>query len=183
MRLQEIGLEVGKVLAAKGAMERYGVDFVAVRHPQAEDQWELHAIEINLRKGGTTHPFMTLKLLTNGNYDYATGLFYGQQGQGKYYISSDNLQKERYRGLLPNDLMDITAKYRLHFDSSTKTGTVFHLMGALSEFGKLGLTSIGNSWEEAEALYQQVEEVLDRETDPLLCGSKSLASILPITWS
>ena len=180
LRLQELGLKVGYALAAKGAMERYGVDFVAVRHPHTKE-WELHAIEINLRKGGTTHPFMTLKLLTNGQYDYATGLFYGQQGQEKYYIASDNLQKPQYRGLLPNDLMDIIAQHRLHFDSSTRTGTVFHLMGALSEFGKLGLTSIGNSWEEAEALYQQVETVLDAETQPTVAESHHSSS-LPITW-
>ena len=83
----------------------------------------------------------------------------------KYYIASDNLQKPQYHGLLPYDLMDIIAKHHLHFDSSTKTGTVFHLMGALSEFGKIGLTSIGNSWEEAETIYQTVENILDSETE------------------
>ncbi|WP_367186553.1 hypothetical protein [Thermosynechococcus sp. Uc] len=35
------------------------------------------------------------------------------------------------------------ARYHLHFDSSTATGTVFHLMGALSAFGKLGLLRLG----------------------------------------
>jgi redox-regulated HSP33 family molecular chaperone len=70
--------------------------------------------------------FMTLKLLTNGTYDQATGLFYSHHGREKYYIASDNLQQERYKGLLPEDLMDITAQHRLHFDSSTQTGTVFH---------------------------------------------------------
>ena len=183
LRLQELGIRVGKALAKKGAMERYGVDFVAVRQPNTSEGWELQAIEINLRKAGTTHPFMTLKLLTNGNYDYATGLFYSQEGKAKYYIASDNLQKKRYQGLLPSDLMDIIAQHRLHFDSSTKTGTVFHLMGALSEFGKLGLTSIGNSWEEAEALYRQVEEVLDAETPPPVDSSETtLSHSLPITW-
>ncbi|MGK7872206.1 MAG: peptide ligase PGM1-related protein [Xenococcaceae cyanobacterium] len=181
--LQELGIRVGKALAEKGAMERYGVDFVAVRQPNTARGWDIQAIEINLRKGGTTHPFMTLKLLTNGNYDYSTGLFYAQQGQEKYYIASDNLQKERYQGLLPSDLMDIIAKHRLHFDSSTRTGSVFHLMGALSEFGKLGLTSIGNSWAEAEEIYHQVEKVLDSETPPVVDSScVTLSPSIPITW-
>ena len=96
-------------------------------------------------------------------------------------MASDNLQKEQYCALLPHDLMDIIAKEHLHFDTSTKTGTVFHLMGALSEFGKLGLTSIGNSWEEAEAIYAQVEKVLDRETNLILNHSFNF-STLPITW-
>ena len=180
-QLQELGLKVGEALAAKGAMERYGVDFIAVQQP--DQQWELQAIEINLRKGGTTHPFMTLKLLTNGSFDYDTGNFLSQQDRPKYYIATDNLQKDRYCGLLPNDLMDIIAQERLHFDSSSRTGTVFHLMGALSEFGKLGLTSIGNSLEEAKTIYQRVEAVLDRETQPTIADKDTMDTTLPINWS
>ena len=63
LKLQKLGLQVGQNLAAKGALERFGVDFIAVRQP--DDTWDIQAIEINLRKGGTTHPFMTLKFLTN----------------------------------------------------------------------------------------------------------------------
>ncbi|MGF1536639.1 MAG: peptide ligase PGM1-related protein [Elainellaceae cyanobacterium] len=165
--LQEWGYRVGQCLAAKGAIERYSLDVIAVRQPgpaSATASWDLQAIEINLRKGGTTHPFMTMKLLTNGHYDPGTGMFFDQEGNPKYYIASDNLQKPSYRGLLPSDLMDIIAHHRLHFNSATETGTAFHLMGCLSEFGKLGLTSIGNSPEQAEAIHNQVVHVLDQET-------------------
>ncbi|BAB74048.1 hypothetical protein DSM107007_08760 [Nostoc sp. PCC 7120 = FACHB-418] len=162
LQLQQLGLQVGRKLAEKGALERFGVDFITV--DQGNGQWDIQAIEINLRKGGTTHPFMTLKLLTNGRYELSTGLFYSQQGRPKYYIATDNLQKDRYRGLLPNDLMDIIAHHRLHFDSCTETGTVFHLMGCLSQFGKLGLTSIGDSPQQAEDIYNKVVKVLDEET-------------------
>jgi hypothetical protein len=178
-------MRIGRALADKGAIERYGVDFVAVHQPNSTGpKWDLQAIEINLRKGGTTHPFMTLKYLTNGRYDLSTGLFYSHQGREKYYIASDNLQKERYRGLMPNDLMDIIAHHRLHFDGSTSTGNVFHLMGALSEFGKLGLTSIGDSLQQAEDLYNQVVKVLDEETSSNANStSKSSYPSPPIAWS
>jgi PGM1 C-terminal domain len=73
--------------------------------------------------------------------------------------------------------MDIIAHHRLHFDTSTETGTVFHLMGCLSEFGKVGLTSIGNSLAEAQEIYRNVEQVLDRETQ--LINSNSAQ---PIAW-
>jgi len=43
---------VGEVLKAKGVLGRFGVDFVSV--PQ-DGGWRHRAIEINLRKGGTTH--------------------------------------------------------------------------------------------------------------------------------
>jgi hypothetical protein len=165
MQLQEFGLRVGKSLAEKGVLERFGVDFVVVRDPKTNN-WDFQAIEINLRKGGTTHPFMTLKFLTNGRYDLPSGSFYSQQGRAKYYMATDNLQKDQYRGLLPNDLMDIIAHHQLHFDTSTETGTIFHLMGCLSEFGKLGLTSIGNSPQQAEDLYRRVVNAIDEETKP-----------------
>ncbi len=181
LQLQELGIKIGQKLAEKGALERYGVDFITVEKENGE--WDIQAIEINLRKGGTTHPFMTLKLLTNGRYDLETGLFYSQQGRPKYYIATDNLQKEHYHGLLPNDLMDIIAHHRLHFDTGTETGTVFHLMGCLSQFGKLGLTSIGDSPQEAEDIYNKVSQVLDRETLNYDDGFSSLENLtFPISW-
>ncbi|MBD2100070.1 peptide ligase PGM1-related protein [Leptolyngbya sp. FACHB-261] len=180
LQLQEIGLRIGKNLAAKGALERFAVDFLAI--PEG-DRWDLQAIEINLRKGGTTHPLMTLQFLTNGRYDLSTGLFYSQQGRPKYYMASDNLQKERYRGLLPDDLMDIMAHHQLHFDRCTETGTVFHLMGCLSEFGKLGLTCIGNSPQQAEDIYNQVVNALDQETQAAVQQAADSSSPgIPISW-
>jgi hypothetical protein len=74
--------------------------------------------------------------------------------------------------------MNTIAFNQLHFDTSTATGTVFHLMGSLSEFGKLGLTSIGNSPEEAEALYQQVVSSLDRETSDDVAARLAM----PFSW-
>jgi hypothetical protein len=166
MALQEMGRKVGENLAAKGALERYSVDFIAVHQPENEaEPWQLYAIEINLRKGGTTHPFMALKLLTNGTYSLQDGKFYTKNAQAKYYRASDNLQKESYRGLLPNDLMDIIMGEQLHFSSIDGVGVVFHLMGCLSEYGKLGLTCIGNSPKEAEDIYKQVVAAIDRATE------------------
>ncbi|MBT9310747.1 peptide ligase PGM1-related protein [Leptothoe kymatousa] len=162
LELQTMGQQVGMALAKQGALERYSVDFIAVK--TSPHSWELNAIEINLRKGGTTHPFMALQLLTNGHYNIDDGLFYTPQGQAKYYRASDNLQKEQYKGLLPNDLMDIIMVEQLHFNSIAGTGAAFHLMGCLSEYGKLGLTCIGNTPEEAEQIYERVVSALDQET-------------------
>jgi len=182
LALQEYGYAVGDVLAEKGVLERFSVDFMAVRASIAEP-WELQAIEINIRKGGTTHPFMTLKLLTGGRYDVKTGLFLNQHGTPKYYIATDNLQSDRYFGLLPDDLMEIIAHHRLHYTPITETGSVFHIMGCLSEYGKLGLTSVGNSLQQAEEIYNQVIFTLDEETRPH--GEEPFHSVLPtppLTW-
>jgi hypothetical protein len=116
---------------------------------QPEGGWTHSAIEVNLRKGGTTHPFLTLKFLTDGTYDLEDGLFYAQSGRPKYYYSTDTVQSERYKGLRAEDLIDIAVYHGLHFHGPTERGVVFHLIGALSEFGKLGVVSIGDNLQQA----------------------------------
>ncbi|MGF1571248.1 MAG: peptide ligase PGM1-related protein [Nodosilinea sp.] len=165
LAIQEMGYRVGQELAAQGALERFGVDFIAV--PQgdpAAPTWNLQAIEINLRKGGTTHPLMAMKMLTEGRFNQEDGLFYTKQEQVRYYRASDNLQKPAYRGLLPSDLMDIIVSKQLHFNSISGVGAAFHLMGCLSEYGKVGLTCIGTSPDHASEIYQQVVAALDEST-------------------
>jgi hypothetical protein len=41
---------------------------------------------------------------------------------------------------------------------------LFFLIGALSEFGKLGMVAIANSRDEVDELYRRTLAVLDRET-------------------
>lgn len=126
-----------------------------------DDQWKHYAIEVNLRKGGTTHPFLTLRFLTDGSYDTENGLFYSQSGRPKYYYASDSVQSDNYKGLGPSDLVDIAVMHELHYHAATDRGVVFHLIGALSEFGKLGMVCIGDNRQQAEFLYRRTRQVLD----------------------
>jgi hypothetical protein len=144
------GQVIGEALAAEGALERFAVDFIARR---LNGHWVLQAIEVNLRQGGTTHPTMALRAITTGQLDPATGLFLAPTGQPLHYMATDNLTDPRLRGLLPADLIDIVADADLHYDPARLRGSVFHLLGCLSEFGKLGMTCVGRSREEAEAVY------------------------------
>jgi hypothetical protein len=160
---QEAGMRVGTVLAEAGVVSRYGVDFMAIRDGPGEP-FRLYAIEINLRLGGTTHPFLALRFLTGGQLDPQTGLFHSASGRPKFYRATDNLRADRYRGILPEDLLEIVTINQLSFDYRAETGVLFHLIGALSEYGKLGVTAIGNSHEEADALYYRTLEVLEAET-------------------
>ena len=161
--IQQAGRQVGEVLAKKGVVSRFGVDFFVGRR-SVEAEWEIFALEINLRVGGTTHPFLALQFLTGGHLDPESGLFFSPGGSAKFYRSTDNLKSASYRGLSPEDLIDITTINHLHYSHGTETGVLFHMIGALSEFGKVGLTAIGNSPEQADAIYANALEVLDRET-------------------
>lgn len=180
LKIQEYGRLIGQNLAEKGALERFAVDFIAVPSGNSSfPDWDIFAIEINLRCGGTTHPFMTLKYLTGGSYNSEDGLFYSQKGRPKYYLATDNLKQKQYQGLLPHDLIDIIAHHNLHFDTGTETGTIFHLIGTLSEFGKLGLTNIGDSLAQCELFHQKVISVLDRETQLYTGTAKTPISSSP----
>jgi hypothetical protein len=163
MRIQGAGEKIARVLAAQGVVSRFAVDFLVYRDDPADD-WKLTALEINLRMGGTTHPYLALQFLTGGSLDPATGLFLSPSGHAKYYKATDNLFSEQYRGLLPEDLVDILTVNKLHYSHGTESGVLFHLIGALSEFGKLGLTAIANSPAQVDDLYAHTLEVLDRET-------------------
>jgi hypothetical protein len=52
----------------------------------------------------------------------------------------------------------------LHFHIATAEGVAFHLIGALSEFGKLGVVCIGQTQQRADALFQRTVEVLETES-------------------
>jgi hypothetical protein len=159
--IQAAGLRIGKVLQDRGALGRFGVDFVSVKEGP---RWRHLAIEVNLRKGGTTHPFMMLQFLTDGVYDAATGLYLTPTGEPRYYYTSDNLQSPSYRGLSPDDLIDISVYHGLHFHGAEQQGVVFHLIGALSEFGKLGVVCLADSPQGAQRRYAETVAVLDQET-------------------
>ena len=159
--IQELGFRAARVLASKGVLGRFAIDFISV--PEGTS-WRHYAIEINLRKGGTTHPFLMLQFLTEGSYDPKTGLFLTAAGKPCSYYSSDNLHEEHYRGLTPSDLIDIAATKGLHFNAATQEGVVFHLIGALSEFGKIGVLAIGDTDEKAYASYMRSVRILDQES-------------------
>jgi hypothetical protein len=157
-------VKVGRRLAKEGVIGRFALDFLAVQ--RADGTWDVNAIEINLRKGGTTHPFLTLQFLTDGKYDGETGVFTAPSGRAKYFVASDHLESESFRGLTPDDLFDVVVRRGLHFDQSRQTGVVFHMMSALSNRGRVGLTAVGDSPEEAQAIYETAEVVLLEEAAP-----------------
>ncbi|MEL6267534.1 MAG: peptide ligase PGM1-related protein, partial [Pseudomonadota bacterium] len=161
--IQETGRRAAEVLRGEGVLGRFGVDFISVRGQGDGPAWRHYAVEINLRKGGTTHPFLMLEHLADGAYDPGTALYCAPSGRPLYYYASDTLQSVRYRGLTPADLIDIAVENGLHFHSATLEGVVFHLIGTLSQYGKLGVLCVADAPERAEALYHETVAVLDRE--------------------
>jgi hypothetical protein len=169
--VQRDALRVAEVLQGKGAVGRLAVDFLCT---QADDgTWKRYAIETNLRLGGTTHPMMLLRMMTDGRYDADTGLYLTPRDEPQFYVATDSMQADSYRGLLVEDLLDIAAVDGLHYQAWSESGVLFHFTGALSEFGKIGITAVGKSPAEADHWFEQTRQVLDRETKGRPCTSKS----------
>jgi hypothetical protein len=161
VELGVMGRKVAAALYEKGVLGRFAVDFISVKD---DDGWKHYPIEINLRKGGTTHPFLMLQFLTDGIYNAEEGTYYTSKGNlVRYYFCSDNLKGEKYCGLSPHDLIDIAMVNGLNYDGTSQEGVMFHLIGALSQYGKLGVVCIGSTPERAKELYEKIVAVLERE--------------------
>ncbi len=154
--------KVAELLRDAGVIGRFALDFVVTRVKET-DPWETYAIEINLRKGGTTHPFLTLQFLTGGTYDAESAIFFAPNGNKKYLVANDHLESPSYRGFAPDDLFEWVVRRGLHFGQIRQTGVVCHMLSALGSTGRLGLTAVGNSTEEARAIVDQAKSALDEE--------------------
>jgi hypothetical protein len=152
--------KIGERLAREGVIGRFALDFVTVRQ---NGTWKPYAIEVNLRKGGTTHPFLTLQFLTDGTYDPATAVFTAPSGREKHFVASDHVENPAYKGLTPDDLFEIAALHGLNFDHARQTGVVFHMLAALAEDGWFGMTAVADTPEAADETYRHAVAVLDEE--------------------
>jgi hypothetical protein len=90
---------------------------------------------LNLRKGGTAHPFLTLQFLADGTYDGERGVFLPPSGSCKYLVATDHFEDDRLKALTVPELFDVVVRHGLHFDQARRTGVVFHMISCLTSAG------------------------------------------------
>jgi hypothetical protein len=161
--IAEPAMVIGRHLAGLGVLGRFAVDFVVVQDDSGA--WTPYAIELNLRKGGTTHPFLTLQFLTDGSYDGERGVFLTPAGTPKYLVATDHFEDERLKALTVTELFDAVVRNGLHFDQARRTGVVFHMISCLTECGRVGLTAVGDNPDDAWRIYEEAQAVLLREAE------------------
>ncbi len=152
--LTEPARRVGEELARAGVVGRLAIDFVVARADSGA--WQPFAIEINLRKGGTTHPFETLAALTGGHYDADRATFVTPLGEAKHYVATDHLEAPELRALGTAGLIALARRRDLRFHPLRRTGVVFHMLSSVDELGRCGFTAIANTAAEADALAARV---------------------------
>jgi len=146
--------KVAEVLVARGVTGVFGIDFLV-------DGDRVTLSEINLRMGGTTHPFWMARLATGGTYDQASGELRLPDGGTRCYVATDNIKSLRLLGSHPADVIARIDESGLAYDPSTATGATLHLLGALRGAGKMGVTCIAATPEDADELYADVLTALD----------------------
>ncbi|WP_404386654.1 peptide ligase PGM1-related protein [Knoellia locipacati] len=153
------GQAVGRLLAEAGAVGRVAIDFVALRRAGA---WQVFALELNLRKGGTTYPYAALRHLAPGHYDVQAGRWRADSGGERCYRAGDAVLDPAWLGMPPEQAIDAVDAAGLAFDPARGTGVVLHMLGGLAIDGRVGVVAIGGTRQEAETLYAAVPAALHR---------------------
>ena len=95
--LMAMGEQLGKHLAARGCR---GAVLLGVLARRGSKGWQRRAIEINLAKGDTTHPFQLAANATCDSFVRTNGLLRSSHGAAVFYEASEELQIAHWRGLL-----------------------------------------------------------------------------------
>jgi hypothetical protein len=140
---------VGEVLAGEGVIGSFGIDWLVT------PAGDVYLSEINLRMGGTTHPYWMARLAGQATYD-AGGELVAAGGNRLCYTATDNIKLAQLEGWRPADVIRLVDGAGLAFDPSTGTGVTLHLLGAVPGYGKLGATCIAGSPEAAGDLYVEL---------------------------
>eukprot|EP01087_Luapelamoeba_hula_P023958 TRINITY_DN894_c0_g1_i1.p1 TRINITY_DN894_c0_g1~~TRINITY_DN894_c0_g1_i1.p1 ORF type:complete len:641 (+),score=124.03 TRINITY_DN894_c0_g1_i1:185-2107(+) len=154
--------QVGKVLRDKGVRGHFGIDFIEIVEPTecGGTKWSAYAIEINLRFTGTTGPYLVLRLLAPGEYDRNKGSYAAKSGGEKFYATTEGMKSNNLKGVTPRDLLDLTQIFpELQWNRNTETGTLFHMLGGVDKFAKIGVTCVYNTAQEAQDQLEKVREV------------------------
>jgi len=147
------GLGVAEVLAGEGVIGSFGIDFLVT------PGGDVYLSEINLRMGGTSHPYWMARLAGGATYDPVSGeLTAGQRTL--CYLATDNLKISGLIGRQPAEVIAAVDEAGLAFDPQTGTGVTLHLLGAVPGYGKLGATCIAATPEAADEVYAQLVATL-----------------------
>lgn len=151
---------VAERLVDTGVIGRLAIDFLVTRGE--DDRWQPFALEVNLRMGGTTHPYQTLARLTGGSYDPQTARFTTRLGHPRHYVATDHLELQPLQTLDQPALLARAMREDMRFDHERGRGVVFHMLSSVEPLATVGVTAIADTPHGADDLYGRVHEALAR---------------------
>jgi hypothetical protein len=148
---------VARELFDLGVVGLFGVDFI-VRPTDNGDV--VYFGEINLRLGGTTHPFGMCVAASGAEYDPTDGTLVAD-GRSVAYVASDNVQYKGHVGNSPANIINRLRTHELLYTRGAIRGITIHQMGSIGGSGKFGLCAIDESVDEAQMLFNEAVKVLE----------------------
>ena len=145
---------VGARLADAGVTGPFALDFTVL-----DGGRRICLSEINLRLGGTTHPFGMARMITDAHGDAAGDGLRTTDGL-RVYVASDNLKEPGLIGASAAQVIRRVHDSGLAYDPGSRTGVTLHLLGAVSQYGKLGAVAIGRSHAHADELFADLVSAL-----------------------
>ncbi|MCL5410956.1 MAG: ATP-grasp domain-containing protein [Patescibacteria group bacterium] len=145
-------------MVKKRMMGNFGIDFVVVY--DRNGKMKIYPIEINLRKGGTTHPFRIAYFLTGARYNQAKGLLMC----GKvpiYYSAMDLVRSPNYYEIKADKLVELIHDSKISFNKNTKKGVLVYMPGVVENHGFFGAICIGHSDREVKRIYNQMIKLIN----------------------
>lgn len=152
--------EVAQTLSFNGVIGPVSVDYLVVEENGKTPS--IYAIEINIRQGGTTHPFQTASRILSASYNQETGSLEDANGHHRVYSSYDNLVLNGKHGRDIQALRDLLKDHGLIFNKKSKSGFVFHMVSALEEFGKCGYTLVARDQRQRATLEGKLFKLLEK---------------------
>lgn len=149
--------KVAKKLCTLNLSGIVGLDFLTVKN--ANGLIETYLIEMNIRKGGTTHPYWSARTALGALPCPVKGTL--RKGKKEWvYRSNDNLSDGGGCRRSLSGLMEKAEKAGLTYCPQRKTGAIFHMLSCWEPEGKCGATFIGETPEEAMILEENLIKLL-----------------------
>ena len=159
--ISALAQQVAAHLADTGVIGRLGVDFLVIRG--ADDRWQAFALEVNLRMGGTTHPYQTARPShrrqlrpTDRELHDPAGVPTALRRRPITWSSPSCRCSARWACSRERCSED------LRFDHDRGRGVVFHMLSSIDALATVGVTAIADTPHAADDLYARVRTVLAR---------------------
>jgi hypothetical protein len=158
--ISALAQRVAERLSNMGVIGRLAIDFLVTRGN--DDRWQPRALEVNLRMGGTTHPYQTLARLTGGRYDPQRASFTTRLGDTRHYVATDHLEIQQSQVPDQAALLARATREDLRFDHRHGRGVVFHMLSSIEPLATVGMMAIADNPQRADDLYDHAHKVLAR---------------------
>ncbi len=150
----KVGMKIARTICNMGAIGVVAFDLLAVYR---EGKWNIYAIEINARKGGTNHTYMWAKYLTNSVFHPERGMLVCDKGDVVYRGTEDFTKESRLGDVDLKKFLKAFCQSGLDFDHNTKQGVFIHMLSSLKSAGTFGATIIGRNRQDIEKYWSQMD--------------------------